>query len=99
VAQRWLPRSAARHPKHGFSIPLDTMAGSSMHEAIEDLLCWPDARTRPLVNGALVRRWLAAFAGAKDGKKGGEISRGGLYQRVMMLLSLELWMRDHGLSW
>ncbi len=99
VARRWLPETAVRHPKHGFHLPLDVMAGPAMHTAIEDLLCWPDARTRPLVNGALVRRWLAAFAAARDGKRGGAISRGGLYQRVMMLLSLELWMRDHALSW
>ena len=30
---------------------------------------------------------------------GGAISSSGLYQRVFTLLSLELWMRDHALTW
>jgi hypothetical protein len=99
LARKWLPATAARHPKQGFSIPLDVMVPGSLHTAIEDLLCWPEARTRPFVNGPLVRRWLTAFAAARTGQRGGTISREGLYQRVFMLLSLELWMRDHGLNW
>lgn len=99
LARQWLPATAARHPKQGFSIPLDVMVPGSLHTAIEDLLCGPDARTRPFVNGDLVRRWLASFAAARTGQHGGTMSREGLYQRVFMLLSLELWMRDHGLTW
>ena len=99
LASRWLPRSTARHPKHGFSIPLDVLAPPAFHEALEDLLCWPDARTRPFVNGPLVRRWLAAFRNATAQPRGGAISREGLYERIIMLLSLELWMRDHNLTW
>ncbi len=99
LAKKWLPPAAAKHPKHGFSIPLDVMMPASMHTALEDLLCWPDARTRCFVNGALVRRWLAAFAAARANPRGGAISRGGLYQRVITLLSLELWMREYNLTW
>jgi len=99
LAKRWLPRRVARHPKHGFTIPLDVLVPQDFHNALEDLLCWPDARTRGFVNGRLVRSWLAQFKAARTGRRGGQISRAGLYQRVMMLLALELWMRDHNLTW
>jgi len=32
-------------------------------------------------------------------RAGGGISRAGLYQRVFMVLSLELWLRQHHLTW
>jgi len=41
------------------------------------LLLADDARTRPVFDGAFVRRWLADF-GSGAGRAGGEISRGGL---------------------
>ncbi len=99
LARRWLPPEVAGHPKHGFTIPLDVMAPRDLHEALADLLAGPLARTRPMLSGPTVRRWLAAFHAARDGGQGGRISRDGLYQRVMTLLSLELWLRDHQLSW
>ncbi len=99
LAERWLPDSVARHPKHGFSIPLDVMVPPALHGAMLDLLLGAGARTAPFVKRGLVARWLDAFAGARHGQGGGSISRAGLYQRVMMLLSLELWMRDYGLTW
>jgi asparagine synthase (glutamine-hydrolysing) len=99
LARRWLPPEVAQHPKHGFSIPLDVMAPPDLHEALDDLLAGPEARTRPVLSGATVRRWLTAFRSARNGARGGAISRDGLYQRVMMLLSVELWLRDHLLTW
>jgi hypothetical protein len=30
---------------------------------------------------------------------GGIVSREGLYLRVLMLVALELWLRDQGLTW
>lgn len=100
LASRRLPAEVARHPKHGFTIPLDVMVPPAFHDAAADLLCGPDARTRPFLERPVVEGWLAAFAAARQGRReGGTISRGGLYQRVFMLLSLELWLRDHGLSW
>ena len=99
LARRWLPPEVARHPKHGFSIPLDLMAPPDLHYALSDLLAGREARTRPVLSGATVRQWLAGFRAARNGARGGAISRDGLYQRVMMLLSLELWLRDHRLTW
>ncbi|MDP3910734.1 MAG: asparagine synthase (glutamine-hydrolyzing) [Gemmatimonadales bacterium] len=101
LAKQWLPRPVARHPKHGFSIPLDVMATPAVHTRLEDLLLASDARTGWFLNRALVRTWLSRFrqAAHHPRERGGMISRGGLYQRVFTLLSLELWLRDHQLSW
>lgn len=99
LAQKWLPPSVARHPKHGFSIPLDVMATPAVHSVLGDLLLGDDACTSWFLNQALVRDWLVKFRQASETPQGGAISRGGLYQRVFTLLSLELWMRDHRLSW
>jgi len=99
LAREWLPRDVVHHPKHGFSIPLDVMATPAVHTAVEDLLLGNDARTSWFLNRALVRNWLGRFREAAISPRGGQISRGGLYQRVFMLLSLETWMRDHELSW
>jgi asparagine synthase (glutamine-hydrolysing) len=100
LAERWLPPRVAHLPKHGFSIPLDVMVPSGVHEVLDDLLLGTDARTTSLLNRDLVREWLGKFRRADNAaRRGGTISRAGLYQRVFMLLSLELWMRDHRLTW
>ena len=98
LARRWLPRAVAARPKRGFSIPLDVMVPRGFHRTLEDLLLAGDARTRPVLNGALVRRWLAGFRHGL-GRAGGSVSRGGLYQRVFTVLSLELWLREQRLTW
>ena len=99
VARRWLPKEVAHHPKHGFHMPLDVMVPSDVYPALEDLLLGPDARTGAVLDRELPRGWLAAFQAARNGAHGGRISRAGLYQRIMTLLSLELWLRDHRLTW
>jgi len=99
LARRWLPGAVAHHPKRGFTIPLDRMAPEGFHDALEDLLGGPLARTRPILNGTIVRGWLDAFRRARERPRGGLMSRGGLYQRVLTLLALELWLREHRLTW
>jgi asparagine synthase (glutamine-hydrolysing) len=99
VARDWLPPKVASHPKHGFSIPLDVMVRGDFHDAAADLLQGPSSRTRTFLNQDLVGGWLRQFRGAAHGSGGGAVSREGLYLRVLMLVSLELWMRDQGLTW
>ncbi len=99
VARRWLPPEVASHPKHGFSIPLDVMVHSDFHDALSDLLEAPDARTGAFLDRRLVAEWLRQFRTAMHGSAGGAVSREGLYLRVLMLVALELWMRDQGLTW
>jgi asparagine synthase (glutamine-hydrolysing) len=99
VARRWLPPEVASHPKHGFSIPLDVMVRADFHDALGDLLGAADARTGAFLERRLVSDWLGQFRAAMRGAGGGAVSREGLYLRVLMLVALELWMRDQGLTW
>jgi len=98
LAHRWLPRTVANHPKQGFSVPLDVMVLPGFHDALDGLLLGTDARTGPLLDGGVVRRWLGDFRSGAS-RAGGEISRGGLYQRVFTALALELWLREYQLTW
>ncbi|HEX7120774.1 MAG TPA: asparagine synthase (glutamine-hydrolyzing) [Gemmatimonadaceae bacterium] len=100
LARQWLPTPVAQAPKHGFTIPLDVMVPAELHVVLADLLTGADARTRPFLDARIVRRWLHGFAAAsRGGARDGRISREGRYRRALMLLSLELWMRDHHLTW
>ena len=97
VAERWLPRRVARHPKHGFSVPPSLLGTSAIATACDDLLLGSDSRVGWFLNRALIHDWVSRFRG--NSREGGDISNGGLYQRVFTLLSLELWMRDYQLTW
>jgi len=99
LAHRWLPPVVAAHPKHGFAIPVDVMVPDAFYEILADFLLSRDARTGGFLAPEVVRQWLYAFRRARDGHYLGTISRGGLYQRVFIVLALELWMREHHLSW
>jgi asparagine synthase (glutamine-hydrolysing) len=99
LAESWLPPAVVNHPKHGFSIPLDVLLADSFLEMLRDLLLSSDSTTRPLLNISLLRRWLDMFSRARSGARGGSISREGLYQRIFMVLALELWMRTYRLTW
>ena len=99
LAARWLPRRVAAHPKQGFSIPLDVLVTERFHAALRDYLLSPGSRIRLFINTRLTERWLEMFKASKQSRRVGTISRGGLYQRVFILLALELWLRRHRLSW
>jgi asparagine synthase (glutamine-hydrolysing) len=99
VAAAWLPPEVASHPKHGFTIPLDVMVQPEFHQAVGDLLGGPDSRTAAFTETQLVQSWLARFRTGNHGASGGNVSREGLHLRVFILLALELWMRDRGLTW
>jgi hypothetical protein len=75
------------------------MVPPAFHAAAVDLLTADHAATRTVLDRRVVRRWVEAFAAARTGEGDGTVSREGRYQRVFALLSLELWMRDHALSW
>jgi asparagine synthase (glutamine-hydrolysing) len=99
LADRWLPRDVARAPKRGFTPPVDLLASGDLHTALADLLTGPGSRTRGVLSPHLVGIWLSLFARHRAGAADSRISRGGLSQRLLTLLSLETWMRDHALSW
>jgi asparagine synthase (glutamine-hydrolysing) len=98
LAARWLPPRVAAHPKHGFTIPLDVMVQPRFHEVLQDLL-GPGSCTGTFLQRRLVQSWLNQFQAAAGGAVGGSISREGLYLRVFILLSLEVWLREQRLTW
>jgi asparagine synthase (glutamine-hydrolysing) len=99
IARKWLPENVARHRKQGFAIPLDRLATPAFHEMLDDLLAAPRARVSEFLNARLIEEWLVKFRASRNDPVGGAISREGLYQRVLILLALELWLREHRLSW
>lgn len=96
LAFKRLPPRVAKRPKWGFGIPLDKWASPKFREFIKDTLLSPGARINEFMNGGVVSSWVAAFN--DEAYLRASISRGGLYQRVYMLLSLELWLRQHRAS-
>jgi hypothetical protein len=89
----------AEHRKQGFGIPMDKMATPQLLEMLSDFLLSPSARTRTFLNQSLIERWLKQFAVAWRDDRSGAISREGQYQRIAMVLALELWLRKHNLDW
>jgi asparagine synthase (glutamine-hydrolysing) len=90
LAQQVLPLSIARRPKQGFSLPLDSWAGHEMRTYFRELLLGPQSRSSALLDRRAVEQTWRAF----DEPSGDPtISRYQRYQRVFLLVSLELWMR------
>ena len=99
LARRWLPPRVAAHRKQGFSIPLDRMVGPAFHDMLAELLLSDSARTRTFLDTRIVELWVRWFRDAREGRRVGALSRGGLYQRVFILLALEIWLREQRLTW
>ncbi len=95
IAKQWLPQRVTSHRKQGFRIPLDRVVTNQFHEMIADLLFTPSARVKAFLNLHLIKRWCQHFKQARSGIYTGSISREGLYQRILMVLALELWLREH----
>jgi diphthamide synthase (EF-2-diphthine--ammonia ligase) len=66
---------------------------------LSDYLLGPQTRIRGLCQRSTIESWLRLFHQARQGRHAGEISREGLYQRIVIVLALELWLRKHNLSW
>ena len=95
IAKQWLPQRVTNHRKQGFRIPLDRVMTNQFHEMLADLLFAPSARVKAFLNLHLIKQWCQYFRQAKSGSYTGAISREGLYQRVLMVLALELWLREY----
>lgn len=98
LAERWLPPEVSRAKKRGFTIPMDVMAGQTLKEMIQAALLSTTARIRPIIQPAVVSRWVRLFQEGLHGRAALEVSREGLYQRVFFLLSLEVWMQKYQLT-
>lgn len=87
VAQRWLPASVAQKPKWGFGIPVDSWVDGEFRERLRETLLGRPSRISEFFRPEAYRPIVTAFC---DGRPSEEISRQGLYQRAIMLLSLQL---------
>ena len=99
LAARRLPRAIAARPKRGFSAPLATLATHGFHDMLADFLSCGTPRTVALLDQGRVDQWLGAFRTGTRGPGVGAMSRGGLHRRVLTVLALELWLREHRLAW
>jgi asparagine synthase (glutamine-hydrolysing) len=99
LAAQWLPRSIATRPKRGFSAPLAALATPPFHDMAADLLASGSPQTGSILSTGLVHAWLRAFQTGDRRSGARAISRGGLHRRVFMILALEVWLREHRLTW
>jgi asparagine synthase (glutamine-hydrolysing) len=85
VAAQTLPCSISSKPKMGFGIPMDIWLDSDFKTQAYDVLLGKNCRVAEYFNPDVYRPWLMAFS---TDSKCESVSRQGLYQRIIMLLSL-----------
>ena len=91
LADRHLPASIAARPKQGFSVPVDRWVDRSFRLTLRETLLDSGSPVGDYFLRGVYGRWVEAFCG---GRTVPGLSREGLYQRVMMLLALDLALRD-----
>jgi asparagine synthase (glutamine-hydrolysing) len=87
VGNRWLPTAVAEKPKLGFVIPFDTWVDSNFKAMLKESLLGPSSRLPEFFNPAAYKPILEAFC---EDRPCVGISRGGLYGRAIMLLSVQV---------
>jgi asparagine synthase (glutamine-hydrolysing) len=91
LADRHLPASIAARPKQGFSVPVDRWVDRSFRLTLRETLLDSGSPVGDYFVRGVYGPWVEAFCG---GRTVPGLSREGLYQRVMMLLALDLALRD-----
>jgi asparagine synthase (glutamine-hydrolysing) len=87
VAHHWLPSSVAQKSKWGFGVPVDSWVDAEFKTQLRETLLGRVSRISALFRPEAYRPIIEAFC---DGRPYQGISRVGLYQRAIMLLSVEL---------
>lgn len=87
VADRWLPPRVAQKPKRGFAIPVDTWADREFKTRLKETLLGTGSGLPEFFRSDVYRPMVEAFC---DGTPYPSVSRQGLYQRAIMLLSVHL---------
>jgi len=87
------PDEVVNKKKWGFSIPLDKSLSADGMAFINETLSASDALLYKFIKKEIVQRWLDMFLSGNNNML--TISRSGLYQRIYMLLSLELWLQKY----
>jgi asparagine synthase (glutamine-hydrolysing) len=87
LARRMLPQQVAEKPKHGFGVPVDAWIDADFKAQLRQTLLGPESHLPEYFNRAAYEDVIQAFC---KGQQHPEISRQGLYQRAIMLLSVHL---------
>jgi asparagine synthase (glutamine-hydrolysing) len=91
LAARHLPAEVVKRPKQGFTVPVDRWVDSGFKDNTRDALLDPTSPLSDYFDRQVYTPWVHAFCA---GESAPEISRQGLYQRVIMLLALDLSLRE-----
>lgn len=89
VASRHLPSIVAQKPKWGFGIPVDKWVDSGFKLRLREALLGPTSHLPNFFRREVYHPMVEAFC---HGRPYHGVSRQGLYQRVIMLLAVELTM-------
>ena len=95
VAERKLPPEVAKKPKWGFGIPVDTWVDSDFKFRLKEVLLGPNSRLPEFFQPDSYRPIIEAFC---DSRPCFGISRQGLYQRAIMLLSVQITLENNAKS-
>jgi len=87
VAKRRLPAAVASKPKWGFAIPVDSWVSADFKAGLRDSLLGSSSTLPEFFRPEVYRPMVEAFCGNRSCPG---ISRQGLYQRAIMLLSVQL---------
>jgi asparagine synthase (glutamine-hydrolysing) len=87
IAGRRLPAAVARKPKMGFSIPVDSWVTAEFKSRLRDYLLGPSSKLPEYFWPDVYRPMVEAFC---DGRGWPEVSRAGLYHRVIVLLATQI---------
>lgn len=91
LANRRLPRAVANKPKRGFGIPIDTWVDGEFKARLRDALLGPSTKLPEFFRPECYKPIIEAFC---EDRPFPNISRQGLYQRAIMLLSLSGFLRQ-----
>jgi len=91
VAKSWLPPTVASKPKRGFAIPVDSWVNTDFKMRLREALLGPSSRLPEFFRLEVYRPMVEALC---EGRSYPGISREGLYQRAIMLLSVHLALCD-----
>ncbi len=87
VAERWLPPAVAQKPKWGFGVPVDEWVDRAFKIRLGEILLGSSSRLPEFFHPEAYRPIVEAFC---SGRTHSSLSRQGLYQRAIMLLSVHL---------
>jgi asparagine synthase (glutamine-hydrolysing) len=87
IANRQLPLEVASKPKHGFAIPIDTWVSAEFKAQLRHVLLGTRSRLSEFFAPEAYKPLVNAFC---DNRCYPGVSRQGLYQRAIMLLSVHL---------